>query len=167
MDKYLDIENPIEEESLVMEHQNSEDLYFLRNKKWTDHQDKESKLKNVYKKNGSIMNMVSNVLFNMKNDEVADPIYVEILKESFDSVSPLIYLSNDQRKAFLEGAKYLKFGEKTTIYSGMEGNLDAGHWGAFILLKGEVHIFDNKLNFSDLINKVHFFGYDGPIFGRR
>jgi hypothetical protein len=167
MDKIIDIENFLEDNSL--EHQTSEDLFFLRNSKWTDHQHKEKELKNIYKRHSSIMNIVQKALFDQKHDQVdvEKEKYSKILEESFDSVSPLIYLSNEQRKAFLDHARYLKFSEKKTIYSGMEGNLDAGHWAAFILLEGEVHIFDNQENFKDLINRIHFFGYDGPIFSKR
>ena len=44
MDKLIDIENILEDNNL--EHQTSEDLLFLRNSKWTDHQHKEKELKN-------------------------------------------------------------------------------------------------------------------------
>jgi hypothetical protein len=165
MDKIIDIENEIEDNSL--EHQNSEDLFFLRNKKWREHEHKEKELKNTYDRHSSVVNILGKALFDQKCETIKDENYVNILKKSFDSVSPLIYLSNEQRKIFLDCAKYLKFSEKQTIYSGMDGGLDAGHWAAFVLLEGEVHIFDNEENFKDLINKVHFFGYDGPIFGKR
>ena len=159
----------VKEEEVTLKLQMSDDIYFLRNTNYLEHSEKTKQLKNEYQRHSSnLSEMIHKQLFDNSAKFVEDSsVYVNLLKDSFDEISPLIYLSTEQRKTFLENACFVKFSDKSTIYSGMEGNKDPGHWAAYILLEGEVHIFDNKRNFQDLINRVHFFGYDGPIFGKR
>jgi hypothetical protein len=96
-----------------------------------------------------------------------DEKYINILNESFDKIHPLIYLSQDQRKAIRESIIIEKFDQKVVLYSGMADDYDPGEWACFILLEGEIHIFNNRQTFQELINSVTFFGYDGPIFQKR
>src|SRR6185503_15120931 len=80
---------------------------------------------------------------------------------------PLIYLNTEQRKIIKENIILQKFDNKAILYSGMEDDFDSGDWACFILLTGEIHIFNNKHTFQDLITNVTLFGYDGPIFQKR
>jgi hypothetical protein len=89
------------------------------------------------------------------------------LDNAFDEVSPLIYLTGEQRKLIRSKVFFLNISEKTVLYSGSEKKYEMGDYAAFILLKGEVHFFDNDLEFQDIVQAVSFFGYDGPIFRKR
>jgi hypothetical protein len=93
--------------------------------------------------------------------------YYEMLIQSFDKIHPLFYLDHEQRKLIKECIVFEKFDQKVLLYSGMETDYDPGDWACFILLEGEIHIFNNKSTFQDLISNVTFFGYDGPIFQKR
>jgi hypothetical protein len=98
---------------------------------------------------------------------------IELLNEAFDKVSPLIYLTSEQRKGLRHAAFFISVAQPETptnkiiLYSGDKNKLVSGEYAAFILLKGEIHFFNNELNFQDMINTVCFFGYDGPIFKKR
>jgi hypothetical protein len=165
MDQSID-----DEETLNLMTEKTEDHMFLRNK--ANFQDKRITLRNDYGRNPTILyssespthakTSLSNKGKVTKSDK-----YIQILKDSFDKVHPLIYLSSDQRKLFLEKITILKIEQKVVLYSGMDDDLDSGEWSCFILLSGEIHIFNNKYVFQDLITNVTFFGYDGPIFGKR
>jgi hypothetical protein len=103
----------------------------------------------------------------VKGKITTDEKYINILNESFDKIHPLIYLSQEQRKAIRENIILEKFDQKVVLYSGMADDYDPGEWACFILLEGEIHIFNNRHTFQELINSVTFFGYDGPIFQKR
>lgn len=93
--------------------------------------------------------------------------YIKILDDSFDDIYPLFYLNNEQRKRLHEKITITKFNKKTLLYSGIPELIDNGNDACFILLDGEVHIYNNKQIFIDLITEVTLFGYDGPIFNKR
>lgn len=92
---------------------------------------------------------------------------ISFLNEAFDKVSPLLYLTGEQRKNLRKKVFFLKVSQKTILYSGSNTKPESGDYAAFILLTGEIHFFDNELNFQDMVNSVCFFGYDGPIFNKR
>jgi len=81
------------------------------------------------------------------------------LSNTFDDYSPLMYLSQDQRKAFLEDIKFYKFDSTEILYS---PTFPCENF-AFILMDGEIHFLDHG-KFLDLIVYTCFFEYDGPIF---
>ena len=89
--------------------------------------------------------------------------YHNMLSENFDNFSPLMYLSADQRKVFLQTIKFYKFETNEVLFT---PNASICGNSAFILMEGEIHFYD-KQKFTDLINYVCFFGYDGPIFKKR
>jgi len=86
----------------------------------------------------------------------------EKLYTSFDDISPLMYLSSEQRKAFLENIRFYRFDTTEILYSPTFHCDNA----AFILMEGELHFLDKGI-FHDLVDYTCFFGYDGPIFKRR
>lgn len=88
---------------------------------------------------------------------------VDILHNAFDNVSPLIYLNSFQRNLLLSKMKFIHYHHKSKIYAAD----DNSETSAFLLLKGEVHIYNPDGSFEDFINNVSFFGYDGPIFQAR
>lgn len=93
-----------------------------------------------------------------------DPELLNILKDSFDTVSPLIYMNIEQRELLEKNMTFTWYDRKAKIY----GPDDKGSYSpAFILLKGEVQIFNDKNCFEDLIENVGLFGYEGPIFHSR
>lgn len=93
--------------------------------------------------------------------------YLNLLRESFDTVHPLFYLNNEQRKFLLEKIQITKLDQKVLLFSGSEYNFDDGGWACYILLEGEVHFFNNNSTFLDLLTDISIFGYDGPIFQNR
>ncbi len=109
-----------------------------------------------------------NINLSDKGLELRDERFRNILIEGFERVSPLIYLNQEQKKEILDRIKMFKFFEKHLLYSGMDDITEVDTFCCFILIEGEIHFFDNKKRtFVDLINDVCFFGYDGPIFGKR
>lgn len=103
-----------------------------------------------------------------KGEVIYDKKYISILQSSFDEIYPLFYLTTDQRKYLQENIQITKFTQKTLLYSGIPDLLDNGNdFSCFILLSGEIHIYNNKQTFIDLITEVTLFGYDGPIFNKR
>ena len=118
-------------------------------------------------------------LFNLKNNsmslsnlklkglEIKDEKYINILKDSLETIFPLFYLNSEQKKFLLKKVTYMKIEEKILLYSGNDKNYDDGGWNAFILLEGEIHFFNNNYTFLDLISEICLFGYDGPIFEKR
>ncbi len=102
-----------------------------------------------------------------KEETIIDPKYNEILSNSFESIYPLFYLDTEQRKFLQEKIVIKKFPEKMLLYSGMPDLIEDKEFNCYILLEGEIHIYNNKQTFIDLINEVTFFGYDGAIFKKR
>ena len=88
---------------------------------------------------------------------IKDPKYTTLLKDSFDTIHPLFYLNNVQRKFLLEKIQITKIDQKVLLYSGNESNFDDGGWAAFILLEGEVHFFNTNSSFLDLITEISLF----------
>jgi hypothetical protein len=146
-----------------------EDHLFLRSKlKALEHEkldllENEKRKKNLNDKHEMYLRQSLYIKGKITTDEK----YKNILNESFDKIHPLIYLSQDQRKAIRDNIIIERFDQKVVLYSGMEADYDPGEWACFILLEGEIHIFNNKHTFQELINSVTFFGYDGPIFQKR
>lgn len=93
--------------------------------------------------------------------------YLKILQDSFDEVYPLFYLNNEQRKYLQEKITITKFNKKTLLYSNIPDLIDNCNDSCFLLLDGEIHIYNLKQTFIDLITEVTLFGYDGPIFNKR
>lgn len=157
---------------------NEEDLSYLRNKIKQIKEHKSSNCKINYNKRTLIQeyseenknNQPENtdgLSLDLKGSRINESKYYDILDESFNKVHPLIYLNPEQRKNFKESIKFEKFDRKCLLYSGMEGGYDPGEWACFILIEGEIHVFNNNLNFQDLISKITLFGYGGPIFKKR
>ena len=104
---------------------------------------------------------------NLRLEEIINPKYFEILSDSFESVFPLFYLDTEQRKFLQEKIMIKKFPEKSLLYSGIPDLQEDLEFNCYILLEGEIHIYNNKQNFVDLINEITLFGYDGAIFNKR
>ena len=104
---------------------------------------------------------------NLRLEEIINPKYFEILSDSFESVYPLFYLDTEQRKFLQEKIMIKKFPEKSLLYSGIPDLQEDLEFNCYILLEGEIHIYNNKQNFVDLINEITLFGYDGAIFNKR
>lgn len=102
-------------------------------------------------------NTLESRAFLIKTDE-----YHKKLSKSFDDFSPLMYLSAEQRFAFLADIKFYKFDSTEILYSPTFPCDNC----AFILMEGELH-FLGKGKFIDLVDYTCFFGYDGPIFEKR
>ena len=119
----------------------------------------------------SISNLKNNSMslsnLKLKGLEINDEKYVNILKDSLETIFPLFYLNSEQKKFLLKKVHYTKIEEKILLYSGNDKNYDDGGWSAFILLEGEIHFFNNNYTFLDLITEICLFGYDGPIFQKR
>lgn len=170
MDRALDVdgENYFEQEK-------TDDHLFLRNKIKQIKEHKIQTLANDYirKKNlgnnneNGISQYIERQSLHFKGKILTDHRYFKILEESFNKIHPLILLTPEQRKAIKDKIIFEKFDQKVLLYSGMESDYDPGEWACFILLEGEIHIFNNKKTFQDLINNITFFGYDGPIFQKR
>jgi hypothetical protein len=139
----------------------------LRTEKNVDNLDKQKTLRQAYRESAVMKDFFHKNFYKGSGKFVHKENYLKILTDSFDDVSPLIYLSPEQRKAVINSIHFVHFGEKSTLYTGSENNKETDTWGAFILIQGELHIFDHKNNFQDIINQVTFFGYDGPIFNKR
>lgn len=162
------MDRPIDDqESLNIQAEKTEDHMFLRHKATLQH--KRTALQVDYGRKPSYKNLqeAAKPSLSYKGKETKNEKYIKILRESFDTIHPLIYLNSDQRKELLEKIVLLKFDQKVVLYSGMDQDYDPGDWSCFILLEGEIHIFNNKHIFQDLITNVTFFGYDGPIFQKR
>jgi hypothetical protein len=146
-----------------------EDHLFLRNKyrQLKAHKQKTLEIDYDRKKSYNKQESVGSPSLEAKGSIVDDDIYLNTLIENFDKIHPLIYLNNEQRKAIVDCITILKFDQKVVLYSGMESDYDPGEFACFILIEGEIHIFNNKHTFQELINNVTLFGYDGPIFQKR
>lgn len=163
MDRAID-----DEETLNIKAEKTEDHMFLRHKAPLQH--KRTFLQVDYGRKPSFRNLheaQSKSSLTYKGKITKEEKYVKLLKESFDKIHPLIYLTSDQRKYMLDCTTLIKFEQKIVLYSGMEEDYDSGDWACFVLLDGEIHIFNNRHVFQDLITNVTFFGYDGPIFMKR
>jgi hypothetical protein len=178
------MENFIENDSCIDidKEKKEEDLSFLRQKikQMKEHKlasGKVNKNKKLYKdeyseenKNfhqDSFLSDKDKSSLDLKGMKTNETKYYDILDESFNKVHPLIYLNTEQRKKIRESIIFEKFDRKCLLYSGMEFDYDPGQWACFILIEGEIHVFNNNLNFQDLISKITFFGYGGPIFKKR
>ncbi len=172
MDTAIDVD-----ENLNLDFEKVEDHLFLRNKINQIKQHKIKSLEKDYTRRKSIQTLMENhpnynpdlyqLSLNFKGKILREDKYLNILDSSFNKIHPLIYLSPDQRKLIKEKIIFQKFEQKLLLYSGMESEYDPGEWACFILIQGEIHIFNNNKNFQDLITDVTFFGYDGPIFKKR
>lgn len=166
MESSLDINEDLNDNERMSQILSTCDQEFLRNHLTQQKQDKSFHLKKFYR-TSTLKTMNESLKHVDYFTEVRDQKYSNILNASFDKVSPLIYLSPTQREGLLKSMKFIKYNEKRVLYSGNEDYNENGDWNAYILIKGEAHIFDNKQNFNDLLNRVVFFGYDGPIFKKR
>ena len=159
-----------EDENLNLDFENLEDHLFLRNKIKQIKQHKIKALEIDYQRkkfSPADNNDLHTQSLNFKGKILRETKFMEILEDSFNKVHPLIYLTPDQRKSIKDKIIFEKFEQKVLLYSGMETDYDPGEWACFILIQGEIHIFNNKQTFQDIINSVTFFGYDGPIFQKR
>ncbi len=132
-------------------------------------EDKKNILENetaLLNNSGNFRKSFSQLSFN-KEETIVDPKYNEILSNSLESIYPLFYLDTEQRKFLQEKIVIKKFPEKMLLYSGMPDLIEDKEFNCYILLEGEIHIYNNKQTFIDLINEVTFFGYDGAIFKKR
>jgi hypothetical protein len=111
-----------------------------------------------------VLQTKSNFLQKTATKITDHPELLSILKESFDTVSPLIYLNSFQRHLLLDNIKVMHYPHKSKLYSPEDFEQNKN---AFILLKGEAHIYNNEGTFEDLMSNVGIFGYDGPIFQTR
>ena len=131
--------------------------------------DKEIRLRLKY--SATFRSQSSSDLFSGKFSEIGElsrnEDYLDLLELAFNKTSPLIYLTTEQRSNFKKNLFFIKIREKCVLYSGSKTKETSGEFAAFILLQGEVHFFHNDFVFSDLVNTVSFFGYDGPIFRKR
>ncbi len=93
-----------------------------------------------------------------------NPELLKILQNSFDNVSPLIYLNLYQRELLINKMTYVHYSHKNKLYSPEDGE---GPSPAFLLLKGAVQIHNETHAFEDFMPNVGFFGYGGPIFNSR
>jgi len=148
------------------------DLIFLRKQKKQLKEDKFKHLEINYLKNKNNTKTENSLnsykgSLDFKGSIINDKKYYSILEEAFNRAHPLIYLTPEQRKKIKEKIIFEKFKQKVLLYSGMESDYDPGEWACFILIEGEIHIFNNKHAFQDLITDITFFGYDGPIFQKR
>jgi len=139
----------------------------MKSEKNVDNLDKQKNLRHAYRQSAVMKDFFHKNFYKGSGKYVHKENYLKILTDSFDDVSPLIYLTPEQRKAVTNSIHFVHFGEKSTLYTGAEDNKEIDTWGSFILIQGELHIFDHKNNFQDIINQVTFFGYDGPIFNKR
>jgi hypothetical protein len=115
------------------------------------------------KRNYSVLNIdLEQVNTNTNRTPLKEKKYYDLLEENFNNVSPLIYLSVNQRKAFLNDIIFYQFEDKETLYT-QETTTD--HY-AYILLEGGIGFFE-EAKFLDFIDVVNFFGYDGPVFKKR
>ena len=107
-----------------------------------------------------------NSLFKEKEKHFVkdNPELLKILQDSFDFISPLIYLNHQQRDILVNEMKYVHYLHKEKIYSPEDGK---GPSPAFMLLKGSVHIYNNEKTFEDFFDQVGIFGYEGPVFHNR
>lgn len=128
---------------------------------------KKTSLKIDYSLSNLKNNSMSLSNLKLKGLEIKDEKYINILKDSLETIYPLFYLNPEQKKFLLKKVYYMKIEEKILLYSGNDKNYDDGGWNAFILLEGEIHFFNNTYTFLDLISEICLFGYDGPIFEKR
>ena len=123
------------------------------------------RLTQVKKHNFSQILKSDSILDKMKLHKLSDNEELSnILKDSFDSVSPLIYLNSFQRDILLNRMNFVHYTHKSKIYSPDD---KPGPGYAFVLLKGEVHIYNSENAFEDFCPTVTVFGYEGPIFQQR
>jgi len=139
MDRSID-----DEESLNLSAEKTEDIMFLRRgiKQYHDH--KQTELRKSYSKRQSEVYNNFEVSFSQKCRIIKDEKYFKILKDSMDTVHPLIYLNTEQRKMMMDRINICRFDQKQVLYSGMEDNLESGNWASFVLLEGEIHIFNKR-----------------------
>lgn len=97
------------------------------------------------------------------NDEEILTQLKEMLEDGFDKVSPLIYLSLEQREKIRKSIYYKRFIDTNVLYSFG----DVEELNCYILMEGEMQIFNRKNTLVDVISGMTFFGYNGPIFKER
>ena len=94
--------------------------------------------------------------------------YYEMLKDAIDTIYPLIYLENSQKEYLLKNINIHKvMDDEKILYSGKSIILEDDDFSAFILLQGEVHVFNLNDIFITFLNKITLIGYDGPLFHKR
>ena len=94
--------------------------------------------------------------------------YYEMLKDAIDTIYPLIYLENSQKEYLLKNISIHKvMDDEKILYSGKSIILEDDDFSAFILLQGEVHVFNLNDIFITFLNKITLIGYDGPLFHKR
>lgn len=145
----------------------TEDHEFLRNPQAGALMTRKSELKIGYDFKKLQTQSLSLSQLDLKGNITHDETYLQMLQNAFDKVHPLFYLNTVQRKFLLEKIIIMKLDKKVLLYSGRDDCFDDGSWACFILLQGEVHFFNNKESFLDLVNDISLFGYDGPIFQKR
>ncbi len=105
--------------------------------------------------------------FDERLERVIDHDIIEELKKDLeiacDKVSPLIYLNTDQREKLLKCVYFVRYIDKCVLYSfGEKDDLNC-----YILMEGEMQIFNKKNLLIDVLADINFFGYQGPIFKKR
>jgi hypothetical protein len=146
------------------EHSAKDEFMFLIK---SDDEHKISQLEQEYQRKTSFKDLTKALssLSEFISTSLEDKKFHDDLFAAFDTVSPLIYLNTDQRNGIIHNIKFKECQERTALYAASEPSND--NFSAYILLKGEIHIFDTNDHFQDLVSTTTFFGYDGPIFHKR
>ena len=103
---------------------------------------KKTSLKIDYSLSNLKNNSMSLSNLKLKGLEIKDEKYINILKDSLETIFPLFYLNSEQKKFLLKKVYYTKIEEKILLYSGNDKTYDDGGWSAFIFLEGEIHFFN-------------------------
>ena len=97
---------------------------------------------------------------------VRQGIKCEIESDAFSvgAINDLIPLLNpEQREMILDCIFFIRYIDKGVLYN----YGDTEDLYSYILIEGEMHIFNKKNTLIDIVSGMSFFGYQGPIFKRR
>lgn len=85
------------------------------------------------------------------------------LKDTFNTISPLIFLSHDQQMLILGSVQLVEFGREEELYrSG-----DKSHLSCYFLIQGKVQILNKDESIIEILESNNFFGYQGAILNKR
>ena len=96
----------------------TEDHEFFAPTKVVEHNHKRKELEMGYTTTKIKAESMSLSNLSAKGVVIKDPKYTTFLKDSFDTIHPLFYLNNVQRKFLLEKIQITKIDQKVLLYSG-------------------------------------------------
>jgi signal-transduction protein with cAMP-binding, CBS, and nucleotidyltransferase domain len=87
------------------------------------------------------------------------------VKEMLSTISPFMFLTKEEKNILCTECYLEETASDIFIIDSNKPKED--EWDAYVMLKGDAHVFDKNERFLERLTSGTFFGVDGPLFQER